>query len=265
MPTGERIPAEPVSGLATEPLVVLGRIMPASNQTFLCALGDEDAQERAVYKPIAGERPLWDFPNGTLAGREFAAWLVSDALGWDVVPRTLLRDGPHGPGMVQQWIDVDETADPVAVVRPDERLDGYLHVLDAEDQMGRTVQLVHEDTAALLTIAVFDLVVNNTDRKGGHVLALPGGGRQGVDHGICFHTDDKLRTVLWGFGGRTIDEELLADIARVAQDVTLAGELGHYLGSDEVDAFRRRCARVLREGRMPEMGPGWPAIPWPPF
>ena len=265
MPAGERIPAEPVSGLATEPLVVLGRIMPASNQTFLCALGDEDASERAVYKPVAGERPLWDFPNGTLAGREYATWLVSDALGWEVVPRTLLRDGPHGPGMVQEWVDIDEAADPVAVVRPHDRPAGYLHVLDAEDDRGRTVELVHEDTEALLTIAVFDLLVNNTDRKGGHVLALPDGRRQGVDHGICFHVDDKLRTVLWGFGGRAIDEPRLDAVARVARDATLMGELGYYLDQDEIDAFVRRCERVLRQRRMPEIGPGWPAIPWPPF
>ncbi|HEX7740613.1 MAG TPA: SCO1664 family protein [Marmoricola sp.] len=254
-----------MSSLETDPLVVLGRIMPASNQTFLCALGDEDAEDRVVYKPIAGERPLWDFPDATLAGREYAAWLVSDALGWDVVPRTILREGPHGPGMVQVWVDIDETADPVAVVRPADRPDGYLHVLDAEDDRGRTVELVHEDTPELLAMAVFDLLVNNTDRKGGHVLPLPDGRRQGVDHGICFHTDDKLRTVLWGFHDRAVPAELLPAIARIADDRALIDELGWYLNADEVAAFGRRCRRVIDHPTMPALGPGWPSIPWPPF
>lgn len=254
-----------MKGLDSEPIVVLGRIMPASNQTYLCALGSEDSDVRVVYKPVAGERPLWDFPTGTLADREYAAWLVSDALGWDIVPRTVLREGPHGPGMVQEWVDVDEAADPVAVVRPGDRPSGYLHVLDAEDDRGRVVELVHEDTDALLAIGVFDLLVNNTDRKGGHVLALPDGRRQGVDHGICFHVDDKLRTVLWGFHGRELPTELVEAVAHVGGDRALADELGRHLGGDEVEAFARRCARVLRIPVMPEPGPGWPSIPWPPF
>jgi uncharacterized repeat protein (TIGR03843 family) len=270
VPSLERLSAQPVSDLpddllARAPLTVLGRIMPASNQTFLCGLGDEDSEDRAVYKPVAGERPLWDFPDGTLAGREYAAWLVSDALGWDVVPRTILREGPHGPGMVQTWIEIDPAVDAVDIVRSGRTPPGYLHVFEAEDDRGRPVDLIHEDTDELFAIAVFDLVVNNTDRKGGHVLALPDGRRQGVDHGICFHTDDKLRTVLWGFGGRVIDEARLEDVDRVANDVELADELGFHLTQAEIARFRGRCTRLLRTRTVPEMGPGWPSIPWPPF
>jgi uncharacterized repeat protein (TIGR03843 family) len=255
---------EPVTDdLACAPLEIVGRIMPASNQTFLCRVGD--GQSQAVYKPVAGERPLWDFTTGTLAEREYAAWLVSEALGWDVVPRTLLRDGPHGFGMVQQWCEVDPAADPVDLVRAGGRPPGYLHVLDAEDDRGRDIELCHEDSEPLLRMAVFDVVVNNTDRKGGHVLAMPGGHRHGVDHGICFHPDDKLRTVLWGFAGRPLGTDLLDDVTRAASDATLLEALEELLTVLEVERFVRRAARLVRAGTLPSLGSGWPAIPWPPF
>ena len=193
-------------------LVVLGRIMPASNHTFLTRLGDEGVQ--CVYKPSSGERPLWDFTDGTLAAREYAAWVVSDHLGWDVVPPTVLRDGPAGPGMVQLWMEPEEAPrtppDPVDVVPEGPVPPGYLHVLDATGGRDEPVELVHEDSEPLRRMAVFDIVTNNTDRKGGHVLPMPDGHRYGVDHGVCFHTEDKLRTVLWGWAG----QRLSADGAR---------------------------------------------------
>ncbi|RNM14310.1 SCO1664 family protein [Nocardioides pocheonensis] len=248
-------------------LTVLGRIMPASNTTFLCRLGPEDAGVRAVYKPVAGERPLWDFADGTLAAREYAAWLVSEALGWDVVPPTVLREGSAGPGMVQLWCEPDPEQAPVDLLPDGPVPAGLLHVLDAFDQDERPVMLVHEDTVALRRMALFDVVVNNTDRKGGHVLAMRDGHRYGVDHGVCFHVDDKLRTVLWGFHGEPLDDADAADLAALAQ--LLATDLGERLSGlltrNEIAATRRRLDRLLRACRFPEPSPGWPSIPWPAF
>lgn len=253
--------------LDTDPLEVMGRIMPASNQTFLCRLGAEEDEVRAVYKPTAGERPLWDFPDGTLALRERAAYLVSEAIGWSVVPPTVLRDGPLGPGMVQLWVDPDAMTDAVDIVPQGEVPGGYLPVLDAHDAADRPVTLVHEDTPALRRMAVFDAVVNNTDRKGGHVLSLADGRRLGVDHGVCFHVDDKLRTVLWGWAGEPLSEEELAGLDRLA--TALSGELGDQLAEllapEEVDATRARLERLRRTAVFPHSVSDWHTIPWPPF
>jgi uncharacterized repeat protein (TIGR03843 family) len=248
-------------------LTVLGRIMPASNITYLCRLGLEEAGQRAVYKPVSGERPLWDFTDGTLAAREYAAWLVSEALGWAVVPPTVLREGSAGPGMVQLWCEPDPAQSPVDLLPEGPVPAGWLHVLDAYDDRDRPVMLVHEDSGALRRMALFDIVVNNTDRKGGHVLAMADGHRYGVDHGVCFHVDDKLRTVLWGWHG----EPLTGDETAALQ--ALAGRLDHDLGAQlsslltaaEIEATRRRIRRLLAAGRLPQPGPGWPSIPWPAF
>jgi uncharacterized repeat protein (TIGR03843 family) len=248
-------------------LTVLGRIMPASNTTFLCRLGPDDSGLRAVYKPVAGERPLWDFTDGTLAAREYAAWLVSEALGWSVVPPTVLRDGTAGPGMVQLWCEPDPDQAPVDLLPEGPVPPGLRHVLDAYDDRDRPVMLVHEDSTALRRMALFDVVVNNTDRKGGHVLAMPDGHRYGVDHGVCFHVDDKLRTVLWGWHGEPLTDEEAGALGDLAAQ--LEGDLGERLSglltSAEIAATRRRVGRLLRAGRLPQPGPGWPAIPWPAF
>ena len=248
-------------------LTVLGRIMPASNTTFLCRLGPEDAGVRAVYKPVAGERPLWDFADGTLAAREYAAWLVSEALGWDIVPPTVLREGSAGPGMVQLWCEPDPEQAPVDLLPDGPVPAGLLHVLDAFDQHERPVMLVHEDTVALRRMALFDVVVNNTDRKGGHVLAMRDGHRYGVDHGVCFHVDDKLRTVLWGFHGEPLDDGNAADLAELTRrlETDLGERLSGFLTRSEIAATRRRLERLLRARRFPEPSPGWPSIPWPAF
>lgn len=250
-------------------LEILGRVPRASNHTFLCTLespdGTTDQPVHVIYKPVSGERPLWDFTSGTLADREYAAWLVSDALGWQVVPPTVLREGPRGLGMVQRWIDVDPDAAPVDVVPSGRTPPGYRLVLEAEDEAGRPVDLVHEDNLALRRMAAFDVVVNNTDRKGGHVLPLADGHRFGVDHGVCFHEDDKLRTVLWGFAGEPATSDVIADIARVCEDTVLLGKLTAHLTCGEVDRFAERCRRFAAAGRYPRMGAGWPPIPWPPF
>ena len=256
-----------LSDLLETPLVVTGRILPASNHTFLATLGDAGVQ--CVYKPQSGERPLWDFTDGTLAAREYAAWVVSEHLGWDIVPPTVLREGPAGPGMVQLWVDTVEGVDPVDVVPAGEVAPGFLHVLDAVGVDDEPVALVHEDSPTLRRMAVFDVVTNNTDRKGGHVLPVASGHRHGVDHGVCFHTDDKLRTVLWGWAGSPLTAEERAGVERVLADLApgagLRESLEDLLTVAEVDAIARRCERLLRSGTLPLPAPGWPSIPWPPF
>jgi uncharacterized repeat protein (TIGR03843 family) len=240
---------------------VVGRIVPASNATFV---GSVDGR-RVVYKPIRGERPLWDFPEGNLASREVAAYLVSEALGWGVVPVTRLGDGPHGPGMVQDWVEPDPARTPVDVVPAGQVPAGVLHVLDAFDAEDRPVALVHEDTAALRRMAVLDVVINNGDRKGGHVLATREGRIHGVDHGVSFHVDPKLRTVLWGWLGVPLEDDEAQAVARLAEDATLAERLGRLLTAAEVRAFHARCRRLVEDGVFPSPSGDWPAIPWPAF
>lgn len=245
-------------------LELVGRITAASNATFL---GRVDGVA-VVYKPVAGERPLWDFPDRTLARREVAAHAVSRALGWDVVPLTWLRDGPLGPGMVQLWQEPDPEQDPVDVVPTAEVPElGWRTVLEAHDERGRAVALIHEDSAALRRMAVFDVVVNNADRKGGHVLPMPLGHRYGVDHGVTFHTEPKLRTVLWGWLGDELDADELDGVRRLRAD--LGGELGAALAgllSDaELAALAARCERLLADGTFPAPEGEMPAVPWPLF
>jgi uncharacterized repeat protein (TIGR03843 family) len=250
-------------------IVVEGRLVDASNATLFCEIERASTAARCVYKPVAGERPLWDFPDGTLAGREVAAYAVSEATGWDVVPPTVMREGPFGPGMVQLWIDtVDDQRDALVDVLPPASLpDGWLRVLDALGSDGEPVVLGHADDDRLRRMTVLDVVLNNADRKGGHVLVEPGGAVHGVDHGVSFHTDPKLRTVLWGWAGeplRPTEVEVLEGLRE-----GLLGALGTTLvdlvSRHEVLATRRRVERLLHEGRLPFPVEGWPAIPWPPF
>lgn len=194
-----------------------------------------------MYKPVRGERPLEDFPDGTLAGREVAAWHLSEALGWSIVPPTVLRDGPVGPGALQLWIRVDRAVDVVALVlTPDARLRRF---------------------------AVFDAIANNADRKGGHILPTDAGDLHGCDHGICFAAEPKLRTVLWGWQGEPLTGDELAAVSRVRRklDGVLGARLRELLAPDEVDATCRRTERLLRDGVMPLPDPYRHAIPWPPF
>ena len=244
-------------------LVLHGRIMPASNATFV---GEIDGI-RVVYKPVAGERPLWDFPDGTLADRERAAYLVSEAFGWNVVPETWLRDGPHGRGMVQRWQEPDEEQVAVTLVPEGEVPAGWKHVFDGLDGQDRPISLIHEDSPALRRMAVFDVVVNNADRKGGHVLEMTDGHRYGVDHGVTFHTDHKLRTVLWGWLGERLDPDEVAVVRRVGVEVrgTLGDVLADHLADLEIEALARRCERLAAKAEMPAPRGEWPAIPWPPF
>jgi uncharacterized repeat protein (TIGR03843 family) len=250
---------------------IQGRIMSASNATFFATATLDGASIECVYKPVAGERPLWDFPDGTLARREVAAYAVSEALGWAVVPPTVLRgDAPAGTGMLQAWREPDAGQDPVDLVPTGSTPRGYLHVLDAYDGNDRPVSLVHDDSDALRRMAVFDVLVNNADRKGGHVLAMADRHRFGVDHGVCFNVDDKLRTVLWGWAREPLEAEdaegvrgFVDDLATATSELTAV--LTDLLVRDEVAATLARCEALLRRGRMPQPSGGRPSIPWPAF
>ena len=251
---------------------VQGRLVGASNVSLLAHITLDGVEELCVYKPVAGERPLWDFPEGTLAAREASAYVVSAATGWDVVPPTILREGPFGPGSVQLWIETvtDEPgAGLVDVVPAGEVPRSWRRVLDAEGARGEPVSLAHADDPRLARMAVLDAVINNADRKGGHVLRDAGGSVWGVDHGVCFNVEPKLRTVLWGWAGRPLPQDALAVLRALATELdeggTLARVLGALLAGDEVQATRRRVQRLLSTGRFPRPTDGWPTIPWPPF
>ncbi len=193
--------------------------------------------------PIAGERPLWDFPVGSLAGREVAAYAVSRAAGWDVVPPTVMRDGPFGPGMCQLWIDHDPEVDLIALSR-------------------RT------DHAGLRDMAVFDAVVNNADRKIGHLLPVTDGHLYGCDHGVCFAEDYKLRTVLWQWRGKTLPRRSVEALRRLNVQLTegtLATELAGLLTASEINATRGRIETLLEHRVHPYPPADWPAVPWPPI
>jgi uncharacterized repeat protein (TIGR03843 family) len=235
-------------------LEIVGRVRDASNVVLYCSItppppadatGVDDEGARGAfhvaYKPIRGERPLDDFPPHTLAAREEAAWWVSEALGWAIVPPTLVRDGPAGPGAVQLWIDTDDREDVLRMI------------------------LVRDER--LRAMAVFDVLVNNADRKGGHLLVTDLGEVHGVDHGICFAAEPKLRTVLWGWRGEPLTDAERSDIERMAG--ALDGELGERLASllhaREVEALHARATRLLADGQLPLPDPYRHIIPWPPF
>ena len=222
-------------------LGIEGRLLDASNATLYCTVTLDGVTAACVYKPVQGERPLWDFPDGTLAGREVGAYLVSQATGWDVVPPTVMRDGPFGSGMCQLWVDVDEGVDLSELARSD-----------------------HPD---LRRMAVFDAVVNNADRKGGHLLPREDGRVQGVDHGICFSVEDKLRTLLWQWRGLPLTDEAVEVLSRVRAELEggLGEALHELLTRREVRRTVERVDRLLTTRRHPQPSPDWPAIPWPPF
>lgn len=270
MPAGQRLPQDAAlisdeKLLSEGALEIVGRIAPASNATFLADLSVDGRSERCVYKPVAGERELWDFPDGTLAAREVAAYVVSVGLGWDLVPPTVLREGPHGPGMVQLWREPDPGQAPVTIVREGRVPAGYRVALEGFDDDKRRVALVHEDSEVMQRIAVFDVVTNNADRKGGHVLGMADGHRYAVDHGVCFHEDHKLRTVLWGWAGQPLIEEHLDAVVAAAGSVSLVAALERLLSAAEVEAFVRRCGRLATVGVLPDQSESWPAVPWPVF
>lgn len=260
--------------LADGDLTVIGRIRSASNATFLCEAGFAGRQVHCVYKPIRGEAPLWDFPDGTLAGRELGAYLVSAALGWNIVPRTIIRDGPAGPGMLQLWVDQpgDQVGDEpgagpdlVDLLPAGHLPPGFLPILQAYDYAGDEVTLVHADDPRLFRLAVFDVLINNADRKGGHVLAGLDGAVYGVDHGVSLHVEDKLRTVLWGWAGKPVDDDTLAHVAALRDGFgALAAQLCDHITEAEIAALQSRIVGLLNDPVMPSPDRHRP-IPWPAF
>jgi uncharacterized repeat protein (TIGR03843 family) len=279
---------------------VHGRLTTASNATLYSTATLDGSVIGCVYKPVAGEKPLWDFPARTLARREVAAYELSAASGLGVVPPTVLRDGPFGLGSVQWWVSggsLETSGDSVAgdgpagiggfaaaaepvmgelgagvidVVPPQRVPAGWLHVLDAEGRDGSPVVLAHADDPTLRRMALFDAVTNNTDRKGGHVLRHSSGSIYGVDHGLTFNLEDKLRTVLWGWAGDPLGDEAVEVLDRLVTDLSgtsaLRSTLEELLSAREVHRTARRAAQLLRRRRYPEPPlDGWHAIPWPPF
>lgn len=307
---------EALEALRLGALTVRGRLAGASNAVLYAAVEHGGREVACVYKPVAGERPLWDFPDGTLAQREVAAYEVCRALEWDLVPPTVLRDGPHGPGMCQLWIgpaprrpaepvpadsvpaepggpdgaggaggpgdgepapgetELVEEPEPetvaaglLALVEGDDPGPGWKAVGYAETGPGRTALLVHADDERLRRLAALDAVINNGDRKGGHLLQGPGGRLYAIDHGVSFHAEDKLRTLLWGWAGEPLPAQTAKALAvlrdRLAAGGPLATRMGELITPAELAALRGRVDVLLDGGRYPQPGGEWPAIPWP--
>ncbi len=227
-----------LSDLHDGELRVVGRLVDASNATLLCDIGSEEEPVQVIYKPIAGERALWDFPDGALAKREVAAFLLSKSLDYNIVPETIFRDGPFGLGSVQRWIDVDESID--------------------------VVELAQSQDPLIRKMALFDVLINNTDRKFGHILPTHDGSVFGCDHGVSFHSEDKLRTVLWQFAGQPLTESELVDMSRILASLPQSG-VAEFLNEADQEALVRRIERVKSEATFPFPSEDWPAVPWPPF
>ena len=222
-------------------LIVTGRLIDASNATLLanCNFGTESF--KCIYKPVAGERPLWDFQDGNLASREYAAFLISEMMKLHIVPTTILRDGPFGMGMVQEWIDIDSRVD--------------------------LAEFFSEDDPQLRAMALFDAVINNTDRKIGHLLPDEDGKLYGCDHGVTFHQENKLRTVLWQWAGEELNSDEISRLNQLLVNLDSAdGEVfKSLLTADEINALRTRVQELIKTGTFPMPSPDWPAIPWPAF
>ena len=221
-------------------LEVTGRLVDASNATLYANCTFNEISMPVIYKPVAGERPLWDFQEGNLAQREFAAYLISELGGFGVVPPTILREGPFGFGMVQQWIDINESID--------------------------LAEFYRTDNPELRKMALFDAVVNNTDRKIGHLLPIREDLVHGCDHGVTFHEDDKLRTVLWQWADKALTSDEIELLERLESSVKADAErLLGLITENEFASLLARINRLLSEKKYPSPSDEWPAVPWPPF
>ena len=218
-------------------LIVIGRLVDASNATLQATLENTDPVMKVIYKPVLGEKPLWDFADGNLANREYAAYLLSELADFNLVPTTVLREGPFGSGMVQEWIEIDEELD--------------------------VVDFGQSNDPQLRKLALFDAIINNTDRKFGHLLVDHDGKLRGCDHGVCFHQENKLRTVLWQFAGEQFTTEEIELLNKVAK-LDLNSLFAELLTSAEISALSERIANLLAAGQFPFPSDEWPAIPWPP-
>ena len=251
--------------LERDELEITGRLLTASNATFVGQLRTDDLDLQCVYKPTQGERPLWDFPIDTLGRREVAAYEVSRVAGFDCVPVTVFIDGPLGPGSLQVWVESEEDAvsrlvDLVPSKKVPKR--GWFRCVEGLDSDDSAVAVIHADDPALRRLAVFDVLVNNADRKGGHILSSEGH-LFGIDHGVTFNVENKLRTLLWGWGGAELTEDERALVQRVRDDAPAV--LVGLLHDDEVAMLARRADRLLDRNHLPRPKGQWPSIPWPPF
>ncbi len=227
--------------LNTGEIGVVGQVAWGSNFTFLVKIEGDDGEIPAIYKPARGEQPLWDFPHGSLADREVATYLTSQALGWELVPPTVLRkDAPAGPGSMQLYIDVDPNR----------------HYFTFNQ----------EEKERLRPTVLFDAIINNADRKSGHILLGEDDHIWLIDHGLCFHDEEKLRTVVWDFAGEPIPGELLECMGLLRDQMESQNDfhddLSHLLSRTELIKFRERIDRILRSPTFPSPGPGRP-YPWP--
>lgn len=231
---------EIIEHLSLGDLDVTGRLVDASNATLYANCTFNEISIPVIYKPVAGERPLWDFQDGNLAQREFAAYLISELGGFGVVPPTILREGPFGFGMVQQWIDINESID--------------------------LAEFYRTDNPELRKMALFDAVVNNTDRKIGHLLPIREDLVHGCDHGVTFHEDDKLRTVLWQWADKALTNDEITLLERLESSIKADAErLLGLITENEFAALLARINRLLSEKKYPSPSDEWPAVPWPPF
>ncbi len=224
-----------VNLIETGELEIIGRLVDASNASLLCKLPDES---KVIYKPIAGERPLWDFPDGNLASREVAAYYISNIGGFNLVPLTVLREGPFGTGAVQEWIEVNEEED----------------VIDKAQSKDSQIR----------NLALFDIVINNADRKFGHILITADARIFGCDHGVSFHHENKLRTVIWQFTElelSSLEVEMLSNLLLKID----RNYLSKLLTDIEIEALIERIRELLSVGRFASPNPNWPAVPWPPY
>ena len=233
-----------VDAMQSGELSVTGRLVDASNATLYGVIksidGAESDEIRVIYKPVAGERPLWDFPDGNLANREYAAFLISEIAKWNLVPTTILREGPFGPGMVQQWIDIDETVDLALFYSQDKRL--------------------------LRKLALVDAVINYTARKIGHLLPTADGKLMVCDPGVTFHHEDKLRTVLWQWAGMALSDQEIIELRKLVEGILKERVVFQELLTEiELQALFARIDRLISSGIFPEPSDEWPAVPWPPF
>ncbi len=240
-PSSELNVADVLTLLAQGDLEVQGVLPWSSNYTLLTTVRHGNLQGLAVYKPRRGERPLWDFSRGTLCQREVAAYVLNAALGWNLVPPTVLRDGPYGIGSLQLFIDADH--------------ESHLFTMQKEGGFDSAIE----------QLAAFDVLANNADRKSGHCLKGNDGRLWAIDHGICFHAEMKLRTVLWDYAGQPLRPDILADLRAFRANLTgdMANLLENLLDTDEMRALRRRLDRLINSGIYPDPGPGR-NVPWPP-
>lgn len=256
--------------LAHGELDVVGRLVDSSNNALVVKISIGNEERSAVYKPAAGERPLWDFPDATLGRREVAAYLLSEHLGWRQVPLTVWRqDGPGGSGMCQLWVDGESAADHIDLFSPDSVPADWLPILEGRDSANEPVVLAHRDSRSLERLAIFDLLANNADRKAGHLIATADTGTEklwAIDHGITFHTEPKLRTVLWGFAGRTLPISIADDIRRFLADFDgFAASVSDHLSDHEIRAVQQRANELLDRNEFPLPSGQGPAVPWPIF